>query len=250
MSTLLAARSVLVVCAHPDDESFGLGGVINALTETGSTVSLVCFTRGEASTLGGSPPDLPALRADELRRASAILGLTEFRLLGHADGQLADVPLPRLTAEVLQMVEDTGADTLLGFDPNGVTGHSDHRRATEAALSAADARGLAVLTWIIPAGVATTLNSEFGTAFAGRDPSRAEVILAVDRERQWRAIAEHRSQATDNPVLDRRLELMGATEWLSWLRRPAGTGGGSRGHGTRGMDCAGRPRVSPSSHPA
>lgn len=223
-ATVVAARSVLVVCAHPDDESFGLGGVIGALHDTGSTVSLLCFTHGEASTLGGSPPNLGTLRSQELRRASAILGLHKFLLLDHADGHLADVPLPQLTGEVIQMVERTGATTLLGFDPAGITGHPDHRRATEAALSAAQSTGLPVLGWILPLTVAAALNQEFETHFIGRPEPVADVMLAVDRERQWKAIAEHRSQATDNPVLDRRLQLMGSTEWLSWLRRPTDTG--------------------------
>ncbi len=46
-----AWRSVLAVVAHPDDESFGLGAVIDALTSAGAAVHVLCFTRGEASTL-------------------------------------------------------------------------------------------------------------------------------------------------------------------------------------------------------
>ena len=48
-------RSLLAVVAHPDDESFGLGGVLAALAATGRRVSLLCFTAGEGSTLGASP---------------------------------------------------------------------------------------------------------------------------------------------------------------------------------------------------
>ena len=47
----LPARSVLAICAHPDDESFGLGAVLSAFVDAGARVSLLCFTRGEASTL-------------------------------------------------------------------------------------------------------------------------------------------------------------------------------------------------------
>ncbi|MHB1928237.1 MAG: PIG-L family deacetylase [Acidimicrobiales bacterium] len=48
-------RLLLAVVAHPDDESFGLGGVLAALAATGRRVSLLCFTAGEGSTLGASP---------------------------------------------------------------------------------------------------------------------------------------------------------------------------------------------------
>jgi len=42
----------LAVIAHPDDESFGLGAVLAALSGAGAQVRVLCFTRGEASTLG------------------------------------------------------------------------------------------------------------------------------------------------------------------------------------------------------
>ena len=57
---LFPVRSALAVIAHPDDESFGLGGVLARLAADGTRVRVLCFTRGEAST----PPtarDPPAL---------------------------------------------------------------------------------------------------------------------------------------------------------------------------------------------
>ena len=69
--------SVLVVIAHPDDESFGLGGLVGALTDTGAEVEVLCFTRGEASTLGADlvdPDALALVRAEELAAAGTALG--------------------------------------------------------------------------------------------------------------------------------------------------------------------------------
>ncbi|MEQ1703060.1 MAG: PIG-L family deacetylase, partial [Ilumatobacteraceae bacterium] len=43
----LSARRVLAICAHPDDESFGLGAIISTLHDHGATVELACLTRGE-----------------------------------------------------------------------------------------------------------------------------------------------------------------------------------------------------------
>ena len=58
--------SALAVYAHPDDDTFGLGAVLGALVDAGTAVGGLCFTRGEASTLGGRPDDLGAVRAAEL----------------------------------------------------------------------------------------------------------------------------------------------------------------------------------------
>jgi N-acetylglucosamine malate deacetylase 2 len=103
---------------------------------------------------------------------------------------------------------------LLTFDPDGVTRHPDHRRATEAALAAARTAGLPILAWALPHPIAQQLNAELGTAFTGRDPNELDLALRVSRDRQRRAITRHRSQAVDNPVLRRRLDLLGDHEYL------------------------------------
>ncbi|MGA7910301.1 MAG: PIG-L family deacetylase, partial [Candidatus Dormiibacterota bacterium] len=126
--------------------------------------------------------------------------------------------LDTLRADVEAMIERFRPDTLLVFDEGGITGHADHTRATEAAIAAA--RGdLPVVAWAIPESVAAAVNLEFGTAFCGRAPSELDFRLPVDRATQCRAIACHASQARDNAVLLRRLELLGDTEWLRILNR-------------------------------
>jgi LmbE family N-acetylglucosaminyl deacetylase len=213
---LPASTGVLAVCAHPDDESFGLGAVIAAFTGSGVPVSVLCFTQGEASTLHLGPGDLGAMRAGELAGAAAELGVVRTELLDYPDGRLDAAPLAELGRHVERLADDTGADTLLVFDLGGVTGHPDHHRATEAALAAAE-RGYAVLAWAVPDTVAVDLNAAFGTAFVGRAKEELDITLPVDRGRQFLAISRHVSQSTDNPVLWRRLTLLGDVERLRWL---------------------------------
>src|SRR5487761_2086780 len=74
-------RSVLVVCAHPDDESFGLGAAFGELTDQGSEVAVLCFTHGEASTLGTGAGALHEIHADELSAAAAVLSIGRVELL-------------------------------------------------------------------------------------------------------------------------------------------------------------------------
>jgi len=214
---LPSASSVLAVCAHPDDESFGMGAVLDSFASSGATVSVLCFTRGEASTLSAED-DLGELRRSELHAAAAELGVRRVELRDHPDGSLGAVPLERLAGEVETMVGKVGADLLLVFDEGGVTGHADHCRATEAALVGAP--GLPVLAWTLPRRIADSLNAELGTTFVGRADEEMDVVLSADRAGQRRAIACHTSQSADNPVLWRRLELLGDEESLRWLRGP------------------------------
>ena len=218
-ASLPTASSVLAVCAHPDDESFGLGAVLDSFVGQGADVAMLCFTKGEASSLGCSDRALSEIRSAELVGAAAALGIGRVKLLDRADGSLVDEPLEALAAEVTAMSDEVGADLLLVFDEDGITGHPDHRRATEAAL--AGAPGLSVLAWSVPREVADSLNAEFGSGFVGRDPGELDFVVSVDRTRQRQAIGCHASQSGHNPVLWRRLELLRDSEALRWLRAPA-----------------------------
>ncbi|HET6966155.1 MAG TPA: PIG-L deacetylase family protein [Acidimicrobiales bacterium] len=214
-------RSALAVFAHPDDESFGLGAVLAHLVREGVVVRGLCFTRGEASTLGAAD-DLATVRAAELAAAGAVLGLDGTSILEYPDGGLAAQPLSELAGHVEGHATAAGADLLVVFDEAGITGHPDHRAATAAALTAADRLGLPVLAWAIPDAAARRLNVEFGTGFVGRLDHEIDLVIDVEREIQLRAIGCHASQSGDNPVLWARLALLEQREMLRWLRRPAG----------------------------
>ena len=97
------ARAALAVFAHSDDETFGLGAVLDALVDAGTAVEGLCFTRGEASTLRPDVDnpgqlcdlgDLGAVRAVELADAARLLGLEHCELLIYPDGRLAETPSP------------------------------------------------------------------------------------------------------------------------------------------------------------
>ncbi len=215
-TTLPACPRLLAVCAHPDDESFGLGAVLAAFAAAGTHTSVLCFTQGEASRLGPATGDLAMLRAQELATAAAVLGVAHVELLAYPDGGLGAVPLTELSAHVERLAAPDA--TLLVFDEGGITGHRDHQRATQAALVSADRMALPVFAWALPLAVAEALNAEFGATFVGRAETALAIGLRVDRTRQLRAIACHHSQSTENPVLWRRLQLQGEREYLRTLR--------------------------------
>jgi LmbE family N-acetylglucosaminyl deacetylase len=217
---LPAWMSVLVVVAHPDDESFGLGALLDAFARSGAGVEVLCLTHGEASTLHGAPGDLASLRGTELAAAAAVLGVTRAMLKDHADGELGDLPVAMLAAEVVAAADSFGAEGFLVFDTAGVTGHLDHMAATAAGLLAAEMLNLPVLGWTLPEAVAAQLNKELGASFVGHPDQEIDLRVTVDRARQRLASQAHTSQALPSSVLWRRLELLGNTESLRWLREP------------------------------
>jgi LmbE family N-acetylglucosaminyl deacetylase len=128
--------------------------------------------------------------------------------------------MDELTGSIRRAAERAMVDLLLVFDEGGITGHPDHCRATEAGITAARELDLPVLAWALPRRVTDVLNSEFSAGFVGRRDDELDYFVTVERTRQRRAIDQHTSQATDNPVLSRRLELQGDREVFRWLSRP------------------------------
>src|SRR5689334_1625524 len=216
-ATLPAWLTVLVVIAHPDDESFGLGAVIDQFAAAGAGVHILCFTHGEASTLNQTRTSLRRAREGELRQAAAELGAATVTLLDYPDGGLAGLPPGDLAGRVADAAARVGASGMLVFDDTGVTGHPDHRAATEAAVLSARRARLPVLAWTLPAAVAARLSAETAQPFAGQPPDRVDLCLRVSRQRQRRAALLHTTQISPEAVLWRRLQLLGECEHLRWL---------------------------------
>ena len=149
-------KRLLAVVAHPDDETFGCGGLLAKCAAEGVGVSLVCATRGEVGEISdpslATPENLAQVREWELRQACAALGVEELFLFGYRDSGMAgtaDNENPRslhqadshrLTSEVAEIIRRVRPQVLLTFDANGGYGHPDHiamHHATRQAFSAA-----------------------------------------------------------------------------------------------------------------
>jgi len=184
------ARRVVVVAAHPDDESLGAGGLLARCAAAGIPTTVLLLTDGEGSH-PASPTHPPAVLAERRRReavvAAAALGVDRDRLvhLGLPDGGVAEHE-DAVVAAIVELVGD-GRETLL-VAPSRRDGHPDHEAAGRAAAIAAvrtDARLLEYLIWV--------LHADEPRAFAG-----AELVhlLLDDAERaaKARAIEAHASQ--------------------------------------------------------
>lgn len=135
-------KRILFLMAHPDDETFGPGGTIARYARSGVEVRLGTATRGEAGMLGDPPvtdrEHLGEVRAGELMSAAEILGISSVHFLGFLDGQLATVPREQLVERAVGLIRRLRPHVLVGFGPEGVSRHADHKVMCEVALSAFD----------------------------------------------------------------------------------------------------------------
>lgn len=135
-------KTLLAVLAHPDDESFGLGGTLALYSSKGYDVYYVCATRGEAGTVDEEHlkgfKDTAEMRTAELMKAAQALGLKEVFFLGyrdsgmpgtepnqHPDAQI-NAPIDEVAGRVVKYIRDLKPEVVLTFDPIGGYKHPDH----------------------------------------------------------------------------------------------------------------------------
>ena len=126
-----AARPIVAVFAHPDDERV-IGPLLSRLAREGRETHLVIATDGSqgvrdfAKIPAGAA--LAAVRAKEASCAAKRLGVRRLHSLGLPDGGLASFEeLGKLRSALVAIVDSLGPAAIITFGPEGGTGHPDHR---------------------------------------------------------------------------------------------------------------------------
>ena len=132
----------MVITAHPDDETFGMGGTIAKYAAEGCHIFVVCATRGEAGeadpALLSQYESMAALRESELWSAVKVLGVEQLTFLEYRDSGMpgsADndhpqafirAPLTETATKIATLIRKLQPQIILTFDPMGGYGHPDH----------------------------------------------------------------------------------------------------------------------------
>jgi N-acetyl-1-D-myo-inositol-2-amino-2-deoxy-alpha-D-glucopyranoside deacetylase len=135
-------RTILFVGAHPDDETFGLGGTLAQYAKLGVKVYYACATRGEAGIADEQSmkgfTTIGDMRWAELQCAAKILGLTDVIHLGYRDSgmmgsednknpnSLFATPVEEVANNIVKVIEEIKPQIVITFDPIGGYRHPDH----------------------------------------------------------------------------------------------------------------------------
>lgn len=147
--------TLMTVHAHPDDETIGTGGTMARAVREGRRVVLVTCTRGEMGEIVVPELDTPdnhrrlgELRAAELERAMAALGVTEWENLGYRDSDMMGRPanrdprsfwqanLDEAIGRLVFLVRTYRPDVMTTYNDFGGYGHPDHIRSHQVAVGA------------------------------------------------------------------------------------------------------------------
>jgi LmbE family N-acetylglucosaminyl deacetylase len=135
-------RTLLAVLAHPDDETFGMGGTLALYARRGVDVFLVCATRGEVGEMDPKYmqgfQSIAERREAELRCAAENLGLKGVFFLDYRDSgmpgspdnlhpqALFAQPLEQVAANIVCYIRELKPQVVITFDPIGGYRHPDH----------------------------------------------------------------------------------------------------------------------------
>jgi N-acetyl-1-D-myo-inositol-2-amino-2-deoxy-alpha-D-glucopyranoside deacetylase len=134
---------IMLVClAHPDDETFGMGGTLALYARQGVQIHLVCATRGDVGDVDEELlkgfSSIAERRESELRCAAQILGLAGVHFLGYRDSgmpgtpdnqhpnALAAQPVDEVAAKLVHYMRLLRPQVVVTSDPIGGYKHPDH----------------------------------------------------------------------------------------------------------------------------
>ncbi|HZK83790.1 MAG TPA: PIG-L family deacetylase [Desulfosporosinus sp.] len=192
-------RQMLLIFAHPDDESFALGGTIAKYAQQGVNITLVVATKGEAGKAAGfcKPEELGSIREQELQRAAEVLGITKVIFLGYRDKEVPIAPPLEMVEKLVRIIRDVRPQVIITFGVDGASGHRDHKAIhhfTKAAIKFA--KESIELNWGDPFTLPRLCYVRPGWRLSADKLQEAEYTIQIApwAERKWQAILEHQTQ--------------------------------------------------------
>jgi LmbE family N-acetylglucosaminyl deacetylase len=134
-------RRIACVFAHPDDDTFGVGGSLALHPNDELELTVILATSGEVGRIADASlatrETLARVREAEDLASWRALGLEpDLRFLRQTDGGLSRVPREQLVTEVRDLLGLIEPEVVVTFGPDGITGHEDHITIGEVATEA------------------------------------------------------------------------------------------------------------------
>ncbi|TRZ71973.1 MAG: N-acetyl-1-D-myo-inositol-2-amino-2-deoxy-alpha-D-glucopyranoside deacetylase [Streptomycetaceae bacterium] len=197
MQSSYAGYRILLVHAHPDDETINNGATMALYADRGAQVTLITCTRGEEGEIlvpgllhlaSSNEDQLGAHREIELKEAMKALGVSDHRFLAnYRDSGMMGAPqnerpdvfwqvdIDSAAGQLVDIIDEVKPHILITYDEIGGYGHPDHIQAHRVAMRASELSTWKIqkIYWntipksVIAAGMAAM--KEVGSDFFGSD---------------------------------------------------------------------------------
>ena len=177
---------ILVLSAHPDDETFGMGGTIKKYSDQGAEIDIFVISDGASAQYVDKK--MIEVRKESCLNAGKKLGVKNFEFLDFPDGKLDTIPTLDITKKIEEKIS-TIKPQIIFTTPNN-DGHQDHKKVHDCTLIASRPKTHKIEK-IIQYELLSTNRTSFSPNFF--------VDISTQFESKIEAINEYNSEIEDYP---------------------------------------------------
>lgn len=203
-------KKILVITAHPDDESYAAAGTTIENHKRGGQTILVCATLGERGKSHLKKPvsdaELKRIRRRELDRACKLLHIKRLFVLNLPDGNVRSF-IGKFYRRTSAIANKYQPEAILGFGEDGISGHLDHVVAGRVAKRVAGRLGIPFFSFTLSPALHRTAMSwlkqrrKHGRYRKDVAFKRYTIKVKIDPKKKKRVLQAHASQMDSKKAL-------------------------------------------------
>jgi LmbE family N-acetylglucosaminyl deacetylase len=193
-------NKALVICAHPDDDILGCGGIMSKYVRSGTMFRVIFIAEGSSCRFNSDKLGSVAVLATIRERNN--FGIKALEKLGIKDYHFYDLPCGRLDTISIIDINKIIENEISLFKPDTVFTHSendannDHGLVFKATIMATRPCAAVRVNNVYSFEILSSSEWKFTSSF---EPNYFEELSAEDVNNKWEALAEYESEIKQFP---------------------------------------------------
>ncbi|MFA6588350.1 MAG: PIG-L deacetylase family protein [Patescibacteria group bacterium] len=210
MPNTFLGKRILILTAHPDDESYAAAGSIYKNYQKGGQNFLICASFGENGKSHLKKPisksHLKKMRLTELKKAGKILHMSKILVLGLPDGKIKK-HIQKIYKQAVFLTKKIKPEAILSFGPDGISGHWDHIAIGQVSKKLSERLNLPLFTFAMSPTISKQANKfltsrrKFGHYVENLKFQKPNLKIPINQSIKKRAIRQHLSQMDNQKTL-------------------------------------------------
>lgn len=202
-------KKLLYIVAHPDDESFLAAGTAHKNREAGGKNYIICATYGEQGRSHLKAPmttkQLGLVRKNEIQKVAKYLKIDGLHFLGLPDTKVKE-NMQLFSKKADAFIKKINPDYIIGFGPDGISGHMDHIAAGEVSKKLANKNKIPYLAFGASPEFVKNFHKTMRRRAHGKygnniTHAKPNIKIAIDYKNKIKAFKFHKSQFGSKTLL-------------------------------------------------